>query len=148
MILNNIEKYLLFAIIVIMVIFIIYFVFVTIKKATKSAPKVSLLYSLNDYDPKVFNQILIDMRDDKLEYIFENYNIEKKSVEDVPEYGLCLILKIDTGNDLWEVSIYEDIVEVFNLTNSTNHTMEFVYAKDDVNLSKEQVYSMIMEKIK
>ena len=145
---NNIEKYLFFVIIIGAVAFMGYFAFITIRKMTKSAPKLSLLYKLEDDDPKVFNQILIDMRDGKLDYIFEPFTLQSSDIEDSGEYGLCLILKIDTGNDLWEVSIYEDAFEVYNLTNSMNQTIEVVYDIEDVHKTKEEVYQLIISKLK
>lgn len=142
---NNIEKYLLFVVVAAIVIFMGYFVYNTIKNMTKQAPKMAMLYKLNDDDPKVFNQILIDMRDSKIEYVFENYDIQSSTVDKTEEYGLCLILKMSTGSDLWEVSFYEDIVEIFNLTNSKDQTYEIVYDKDDIHLSKEEVYKKIID---
>lgn len=142
---NNIEKYLLFVVVVAIVIFMAYFVYNTIKNMTKQAPKMAMLYKLNDDDPKVFNQILIDIRDSKIDYVFENFDIQSSTIDKTEEYGMCLILKMSTGNDLWEVSFYEDIVEIFNLTNSKDQTTEIVYDKEDIHLSKEDVYQKIID---
>lgn len=144
---KGIEDVLIVALIIVVVGFILYFIIQTIIKASKSAPQISLLYNLEDDDESTFHQILIDYRDSKLDYIFENFNIEKSKIENSKEYGLCLILNLDTGNDLWEVSIYSDIVEIYNLTNSTNQTIEIIYDKEETKLSKEEVYKNILSKI-